>query len=78
MHKKSTNLINAGTEQVIWILTDTRLSLVFRKNAGGKIIPDSYSWDTAFSIVVGKPIQVEIEKWIIDSGEGYILERFEE
>jgi Uma2 family endonuclease len=71
---KSTTLIEAGTQKVIWILTRRKRIIIFEKNNEGSIQARFLSWSQPFQIHLGQTIQVEIEKWIVESGEGYILE----
>jgi Uma2 family endonuclease len=76
MLNKSSRLIASGTQKVIWILTASKIVLVFEKSAEGKIINSHVSWKESFDITIGKTFGVAIEKWIIEGGQEEILEDF--
>jgi Uma2 family endonuclease len=72
MVNKSAQMINAGTEKVIWVLTQIQSSVIFEKVADGSIQPKIISWKNSFDIL--SAITIEIEAWLIEDGEEDLLQ----
>lgn len=67
MFDKSRQMLLAGSQQVIWVLTQIKSLVVFKSHPQKEVQIEVVSWDIAHPVL--PDVQIELGKWLLAEGE---------